>query len=164
VAQRAPSRRSVHVRVATLADAERIAELRLALIAHHQSNPVYSRIRRNARVRAIALTEEQLASDQQIMFVAVKGERVVGMLRCIEQRGHRLLWPARYAHIGTVYVQPSVRRRGVLRSLMHAAIAWSRERGLKEMRLQNAIDNPIAMAAWEALGFRVVEQVRLRRL
>ena len=96
------------------------------------------------------------------MFVATKGQRVVGVLRCIDQRGHRLLRPARFALISTVYVEPAVRRQGVLRSLMEAAVGWSRERGLTEMRLQNAIDNPLALAAWDALGFRVVEQIRLR--
>jgi ribosomal protein S18 acetylase RimI-like enzyme len=160
----AASRTRVRVRTATPADAERIAELRLSLLAHHKTNPIYSRIRRDARPRAIELTEEQLTSTNQVMLVAVRGERIVGVLRCIEQRGHRLLRPARFAHIGTVYVVPSARRQGVLRTLLDAAIAWCRERGIKEMRLQNAIDNPLAMAAWESLGFRVVEQIRLRRL
>jgi ribosomal protein S18 acetylase RimI-like enzyme len=164
VPQTAPSRTRIRVREATLADAERIAALRLSLLAHHKTNPIYSRVRPDARLRAIELTEEQLASTSQVMLVAVRGEHIVGILRCIEQRGHRLLRPARYAHIGTVYVVPSARRQGVLRSLLDAAIAWCRERGLKEIRLQNAIDNPLAMAAWESLGFRVVEQIRLRRL
>ena len=147
-----------------MADAERIAELRLALLGEHQSNAIYSRVRGDASSRAVALTQEQLASDREAMFVATTGARIVGVLRCIDQRGHRLLRPARFALISTVYVEPSARRRGVLRSLMEAAIAWSQERGLTEMRLQNAIDNPLASAAWDALGFRVVEQVRLRPL
>jgi ribosomal protein S18 acetylase RimI-like enzyme len=164
VAQTARPRARVRVRPANLADAERIAELRLALLGEHKMNAIYSRVRRDARARAVDLTRDQLASEQQVMFVATSNERIVGMLRCTDQRGHRLLRPARYAMIGTVYVEPSARRQGVLRSLMAAAIAWSRERGLKEMRLQNAIDNPLAVAAWEALGFRVVEQIRLRSL
>jgi ribosomal protein S18 acetylase RimI-like enzyme len=164
VARAAPSRARIRVRPATPADAERIAELRLALLGEHKVNAIYSRVRRDAPSRAVELTKEQLASEQQVVFVATKGERIVGMLRCTDQRGHRLLRPARYAMIGTVYVDPSARRQGVLRSLMGAAIAWSRERGLTEMRLQNAIDNPLALAAWEALGFRVVEQIRLRTL
>jgi ribosomal protein S18 acetylase RimI-like enzyme len=147
-----------------MADVERIAELRLALLGEHKSNALYSRLRRDAPERAIELTEEQLASDREAMFLATKGERVVGMIRCIEQRGHRLLRPSRFALISTVYVEPTFRRQGVLRSLMEAAIGWSRERGLTEMRLQNAIDNPVALAAWDALGFRVVEQIRLRTL
>ena len=147
-----------------MADAERIAELRLALFGEHRTNAIYSRVRRDAAERAIELTEEQLASDREAMFVATKGDRIVGMIRCIDQRGHRLLRPPRFALISTVYVEPTFRRRGVLRSLMDAAIGWSRERGLTEMRLQNAIDNPLALAAWDALGFRVVEQIRLRTL
>ena len=147
-----------------MADVERIAELRLALLGEHKSNALYSRLRRDAPARAIELTEEQLASNRETMFLATRGERVVGMVRCIEQRGHRLLRPSRFALISTVYVEPAFRRRGVLRSLMDAAIGWSRERGLTEMRLQNAIDNPLALAAWDALGFRVVEQIRLRTL
>lgn len=164
MARAAPARARVHVRRATLADVERIAELRLALLGEHKSNALYSRLRRDAPARAIELTEEQLASDHETMFLATKGERIVGMVRCIEQRGHRLLRPSRFALISTVYVEPAFRRRGVLRSLMEAATGWSRERGLTEMRLQNAIDNPLALAAWDALGFRVVEQIRLRTL
>ncbi len=164
MARAAPARARVRVRPATLADVERIAELRLALLSEHKSNAIYSRLRRDAPARAIELTEEQLASDREAMFVATRSDRIVGMIRCIDQRGHRLLRPSRFALISTVYVEPAFRRRGVLRSLMDAAIAWSRERGLTEMRLQNAIDNPLALAAWEALGFRVVEQIRFRPL
>lgn len=147
-----------------MADAERIAELRLALLGEHRSNAIYARLRRDAPARAVELTKEQMASDREAMFVATKGERIVGVIRCIDQRGHRLLRPARFALISTVYVEPAVRRRGVLRMLLDAAMTWSRQRGLTEMRLQNAIDNPLALAAWDALGFRVVEQIRLRSL
>lgn len=147
-----------------MADAERIAELRLALLGEHRSNAIYSRLRRDAPARAVELTKEQMASDREAMFVATKGERIVAVIRCIDQRGHRLLRPARFALISTVYVEPAARRRGVLRMLLDAAMTWSRQRGLTEMRLQNAIDNPLALAAWDALGFRVVEQIRLRSL
>ena len=147
-----------------MADAERIAELRLALLAEHKTNAIYSRIRGDAPARALELTRQQLAADRQVMFVAAEGDRVVGVLRCIDTRGHRLLRPSRYAMVSTVYVEPAARRKGVLRSLMDAAITWSRARKLKEMRLQNAFDNPLAVAAWEALGFRVAEQIRLRSL
>ena len=147
-----------------MADAERIAELRLALLAEHKTNAIYSRLRADAPTRALELTRQQLAADRQVMFVAADNDRVVGVLRCIDMRGHRLLRPSRYAMISTVYVEPAARRKGVLRSLMDAAIAWSAQRGLKEMRLQNAVDNRLAAAAWKALGFRVVEQIRLRSL
>jgi hypothetical protein len=51
-----------------------------------------------------------------------------------------------------------------MRALLAAAIRWSRSRRLTQMRLHNAIDNPLAQATWDALGFRVVEQLRLRAI
>ena len=72
--------------------------------------------------------------------------------------------PAQYAYISSVYVIPKARERGVLRTLLSAADAWCAERGLDEMRLHNAADNPLANAAWEALGFEVVERLRVRSL
>jgi ribosomal protein S18 acetylase RimI-like enzyme len=154
----------IRVRQATLADAPRIAELRIALLQEHRKNAIYARLRRDAPARALSLTKDQLAAEGQVMFVAATDDTIVAVLRCIDQRGHRLLRPSRYALISTVYVDPTVRRQGVLRSLMDAAAEWSRARGLTEMRLQNAVDNPLALAAWNALGFEVVEQIRIRPL
>jgi ribosomal protein S18 acetylase RimI-like enzyme len=47
---------------------------------------------------------------------------------------------------------------------MKEAEQWCSDRGLEEMRLHNAADNPLANAAWEALGFEVVEHLRVRSL
>jgi len=63
-----------------------------------------------------------------------------------------------------VYVRPEARRRGVLRALVGEAERWSRARGLEQMRLHNVAGSVDAERAWEALGFAVVEQVRLRSL
>ena len=52
----------------------------------------------------------------------------------------------------------------MLRALLRAAEKWSRERGLEQMRLHNVAGSESAEGAWAALGFEVVEQVRLRRL
>jgi GNAT superfamily N-acetyltransferase len=63
-----------------------------------------------------------------------------------------------------VYVQPEHRRRGVLRKLVDRARGWCRERGLTEMRLHNVGTRASTAAAWDSLGFEVVEQVRVLRL
>lgn len=147
-----------------MADASRIAEMRLALLEEHRTNPLYTRLRRDAPRRALAITTEQLASDRQACFVAVRGGRIIGLIRCVDERSHRLLVPARHAYISTAYVEPRERRHGVMRALLDAAIAWSRSRRLTQMRLHNAIDNPLSQATWDALGFRVVEQMRMRSI
>jgi GNAT superfamily N-acetyltransferase len=62
----------------------------------------------------------------------------------------------------TAYVLPAHRRRGVMRQLVDAAAAWSASHGVIDLRLRNAHDNTAANAAWEALGFSVVQVVRQR--
>jgi hypothetical protein len=51
-----------------------------------------------------------------------------------------------------------------MRALVRAAEHWSRARGLDQMRLHNVAGSADAERAWAALGFDVVEQVRLRHL
>ncbi|HKT09931.1 MAG TPA: GNAT family N-acetyltransferase [Gemmatimonadaceae bacterium] len=152
------------VRTACMADLPLIVELRLALLREHGDNPIYERLRPDAPDRARRLFAAQLRSPDEVIFLAeVEGE-VCGILRCIQTGGLPLLFPATHGYISSVYVVPRVRRRGVLRALLSAAIDWCETRGLTELRLHNASDNAVANAAWDALGFRVVEHLRVRRL
>jgi ribosomal protein S18 acetylase RimI-like enzyme len=80
----------------------------------------------------------------------------------MESRGSPLLDPQRYGYVASVYVVPEARRAGVLRTLLAAAERWCAARGLDEMRLHTASDNDVGNAAWDALGFDVVEHLRIR--
>ena len=152
------------VRRATLDDLPSIVALRMALLREHAHNPIYGRLRPDADARARKLFAAQLASPNEVIFLADVAGECAGILRCIQSSGSPLLDPAQYAYISSVYVIPKARERGVLRTLLSAADAWCAERGLDEMRLHNAADNPLANAAWEALGFEVVEHLRVRSL
>jgi len=99
-----------------------------------------------------------------VIFLASLGDETVGVLRCIDAVGSVLLEPPRYGYISSVYVRPAARRAGVLHALMSAAENWCEARGLDELRLHNSADNTDAGAAWERLGFRVVEVLRSRPL
>ena len=154
----------VVVRPATEEDIDAVTELRLALLREHATNPIYGRVRPNLRGRARRLYLAQLRASDQATLLAERGADVVGLLRCVRSAGHPLLLPAEYGYVSSVYVRPEARRAGVLRALVDAAVEWCRARGLTEMRLHNAAESPLSNAAWEALGFGVVEHLRLRRL
>ena len=139
-------------------------ELRLALLREHPDHPIYGRLRADVTRRARDLFATQLRSTSESIFLAERESVVAGILRCVESIGSPLLDPARYAYVSSVYVRPEVRRRGVLRALLRAADVWSRERGLDQMRLHNVVGSASAEGAWTALGFEIVEQVRLRGL
>jgi len=152
----------VRVREASLRDLNAVMDLRLALLREHPEHPIYGRLRTDITTRARELFSAQLRSQTETIFLAEREAGVAGILRCVESMGSPLLDPARYAYVSSVYVRPEARRHGVLRALMKAAEAWSRARGLDQMRLHNVAGSPSAEGAWAALGFEVVEHVPVR--
>jgi GNAT superfamily N-acetyltransferase len=162
VASTASSR--VRVREATLRDLDAVVALRLALLREHPDHPIYGRLRSDVDDRARGLFASQLRSTAEAIFLGELDGAIVGVLRCVESSGSPLLDPARYAYVSSTYVRPESRRRGVLRALLRAADRWARARGLDQMRLHNVAGSAAAEGAWSALGFAVVEQVRVRNL
>jgi ribosomal protein S18 acetylase RimI-like enzyme len=162
-ASRVPSL-GVTVRAATSDDLDIVLAFRLALLREHAGNPVYGRLRADAPERARRLFASQLVAADEVTFLAERGRAAVGVLRCMESRGSPLLDPPRYGYVASVYVVPAERRSGVLHALLDAASDWCAVRGLDEIRLHSAADNDVGNAAWEALGFTVVEHLRTRPL
>lgn len=152
------------IRRATAADLETVVTLRLALLREYSEHPIYGRLRPDAEQRARGIFAAQLDSDHEVIFLAEEDANTIGLIRCVETAASPLLVPDRYCYISSVYVRPESRRHGVLRELFQRASAWCRERGLTEMRLHNVGTREATAAAWDALGFKVVEQVRVFHL
>jgi GNAT superfamily N-acetyltransferase len=155
---------AVRVRLASVHDLDAVLELRLALLREHPDHPIYGRLRQDVDARARALFTTQLQATTEAILLADLGGQVAGILRCVESIGSPLLDPGRYAYVSSVYVRPALRRCGVLRALVQHAERWARARNLDQMRLHNVDGSELAERAWSALGFAVVEQVRLRTL
>ena len=150
------------VRPATPRDLDAVVALRIALLREHPNHPIYGRLRTEIDRRARELFAAQLRARTETILLAELAGEVVGIIRCVESIGSPLLEPARYAYVSSAYVRPDARRRGVLRALMAEVERWSRSRGLDQMRLHNVAGSVAAERAWDALGFAIVEQVRLR--
>jgi ribosomal protein S18 acetylase RimI-like enzyme len=153
---------AIRVREASVRDLDAVMELRLALLREHPDHPIYGRLRADVSARARELFNTQLRSQTETIFLAERDGFVAGILRCVESMGSPLLEPSRYAYVSSVYVRPEARRQGVLRALMAAAERWAHARGLDQMRLHNVVGSASAEGAWSALGFQVVEHVRVR--
>ncbi len=155
---------AVTVRVAQGADLETLVRLRVALLREHADSPIYGRLRRDVEDRARLLFTQQIADADEACLIAERDDTAIGCLRVSETRGSPLLLPARYGYVASAYVVPEARGEGVLRTLVDHALSWCRSRGLVEIRLHSDATNGVAAAAWEALGFTVVELLRHRIL
>lgn len=156
------TQRALTIRRAQANDLSEIVRLRIALLREHADNPVYGRLRDDAAERAFEVFGAQLRLEDQVTFLAERGGTAIGIIRCADTVGSPLLHPPRYGYISSVYVVPEERRHGVLRALFTAAEEWCIGRGLTELRLHNAPENPLSSSAWTALGFEVVEHLRAR--
>ena len=154
----------ISIRAATPPDLGDVVALRLALLREYRDSTIYGRLRPDAEERARRLVAAQLVSPQEVIFLAYRDGEAVGILRCLHSPGSPLLQPGEYGYISSVYVTPDVRRTGILGLLLDEAVRWCKARGLTELRLHNAADNAAANAAWEAMGFHVVEVLRLRSI
>jgi len=161
---RVPRPSSLVVRPASPEDLDAVVALRLALLREHGTNPVYRRLRPDAPERARKLFASQLGSPQEVTYLAERDGEVIGILRCVESAGSPLLYPAQYGYVSSVYVAPAARRRGVLKALLAEAVRWCEQRGLPEIRLHSTSDGESANAAWSALGFEIVEHLRVKSI
>jgi ribosomal protein S18 acetylase RimI-like enzyme len=155
---------TVVVREAGMDDLEAVVALRLQLLAEEARSPLFARPRPDIAEQAVLLTQAQLASRTDAIFLATEGDSAIGLLRCSISRGPRLVRPSRYGFITSAYVHPAHRRRGILRAMLTKGEAWCRARGLREVRLHCTVENTEGNASWEALGYRPAEIVRRRSL
>lgn len=159
-----PEPSAITTRRATGDDLDAVVRLRLALLREYPDHPIYGGLRPDAERLARPVFTSQLESGNETTFLAERDGLAIGILRTVEAAAAPFLAPSRYCYVSSVYVMPECRRSGVLRLLLERAQAWCRERGLREMRLHSVGAAIPAAAAWDALGFEVVEQVRMRRV
>ena len=160
----AADRADIRVRRATPGDLDEVVALRIALLREHPNHPIYGHLSADVTTRAREIFSSQLRSQGEAIFLAYVHDSIAGIIRCVEMNGSPLLEPARYAYVSSTYVLPQHRRMGVLRALVGAVASWAQTRGLDQMRLHNVSGSESAESAWTALGFEVVEQVRVRQL
>ncbi len=152
------------IRQATPADLESVLALRMALLREYPEHRIYGRLRPNAEQLARPIFAAQLESGNEATFLAEIEHQPIGVLRTVEAAASPFLVPDRYCYVSSVYVRPDHRRHGVLRELLARAQTWCQQRGLGEMRLHSVGTRETATAVWDALGFEVVEQVRVRKV
>lgn len=62
----------------------------------------------------------------------------------------------RYSFLGFMFVESAYRGQGVNKLIIEKLIEWSRQKGLKEIRLQVYSENLPAIKAYEKVGFKKI--------
>jgi ribosomal protein S18 acetylase RimI-like enzyme len=106
---------------------------------------------------------------QNLYVAAVRGYPIAGAVvvdKYQEPEYAQVPWRGVGASVGVVHrliVRPCCQRRGVGRSLMHFAEAWTRRLGYRELRLSVCAGNVPALRLYAALGYHNAGAVQLRK-
>jgi GNAT superfamily N-acetyltransferase len=85
--------------------------------------------------------------DDGVMFVAVDGERFVGLAGGYPEDDPGAV------HLVSMWVDPTARRSGTGRALVESVVAWAGERGADVVNLWATDANEPALALYRSCGF-----------
>ena len=96
-----------------------------------------------------------IADEDTGLFVAERGERIVGLVHILirETPALPIMVPCRFAEIDAVAVLEGERRSGVGRELVERAQEWAQTRGVDRIELLVWEFNQGAIAFYEKLGY-----------
>ena len=136
----------MRIRPIAVTDIPQWVELRAKLWPHE------SRAELEAQGRAALIAEPPL-----VVFVAVENSTLLGFLELGLRSVAEGCASSPVPYVEGWYVEADWRRRGVGRTLMHAAEEWSRSRSYRELGSDTEEANQLSRAAHAALGFAEVE-------
>ena len=126
------------IRSATLADAGDLARMNAAFNGVSDSaTQIAARLAACAAIESVLVAE---LSDQ------IGGFACLRVVPCV-------LYAQPYAELTELYVEPSVRRRGLGRALIAYAEQLTRARGASELLIMTGVGNAAAQALYRAVGY-----------
>jgi GNAT superfamily N-acetyltransferase len=104
----------------------------------------------------------RIVDPDAAVVVACNGNNVVGSGSAIVKEGNNYNTYSQYAFLGFMFVEPTHRGQGINSMIIDHLVAWSRARGLQEIRLHVYDENATAIRAYERVGFRkILTEMRL---
>jgi GNAT superfamily N-acetyltransferase len=140
----------VRTRPATLDDLDLLLTFEQAII--EAERPFDSTIRTGLDVHYYDLAALVSSPDAQVLVAELDSE-VIGSGYARIERSEVYFNHREHAYLGFMYVVPQHRGKGVNRQIMEELEAWSRSRGVTEMRLEVYAENAGAIRAYEKSGY-----------
>lgn len=143
---------SVAIRPATQRDVEAIGDLWVELMNFHATLDARFSVPRNGRANYIRQTQKALRDENFQVLVAVEGRQVIGYVMGYIGQNPPILARPRFGFIADLCVTHSRRRRGVGERLVREICRWFRLRGLDNVQMNVAHNNPLSQAFWRKMG------------
>lgn len=95
-----------------------------------------------------------ISSSNSVVFVGEINGEIIATGYALIKKGLPQFVYDNYTYLGFMYVTPEYRGKGINAKIIEATKKWSKERGIKHLRLQVYTENISAIKAYEKLGFK----------
>ena len=142
------------IRPAREADAQRIGQLWMDMVAYHQQfDPVMFRaVAGGGDLYARRILDRLRDRQSQVLVAECDGGAQGYCLAAIADITADLFLPLRCGLLADIYVAPAYRRRGLGRGMIERAMLWFRQRDINHFEWHVSAGNDAAIAFWRALG------------
>lgn len=140
----------MHVRTALLSDLADLLTFEQGIItAERPFDPTL----KPGEIHYYDLAELINSENSEVIVAEVEGKLVgSGYAKTLTAKPY--LQHEKYAYLGFMYVLPEYRGQGVNQAIVSELLAWAKNRGLSEVRLEVYDENISAKKAYEKVGFR----------
>jgi len=133
----------VLLRNARVSDVETLVALWRRFMSEHEETVCGKRprirrhyaLRRDAPKLTRAYFKKRIYNPRTLVLVAEAGGRVVGFATCLIKKNPPVYKLDKMGCVGSIYVEPSFRGRGIGSKFKEAAFAWFKKKGLSEVTL-----------------------------
>jgi GNAT superfamily N-acetyltransferase len=143
---------AIEIRIGTSDDLDSIAALSQVEFAHRSTPPIYAHPSPRTLAQAHEL-HERLLDSGAVHFLARTDGSDVGLLTLEFTSPAPRLCPEDQTYIGATAIHPSVRGRGVGRSLVQTALDRTYRAGHQTVSVDFDSSNPLSRPFWLGMGF-----------
>ena len=144
---------NIILRTAIIDDLNSLVELWWESAHYHQELEPRFQYTSDAAKATRAFITKQLESDDSCYWVAQIDNEIVGYVEAMVVDRPPIHVQRRVGHLGSIYVKPEARRKGIGTSLWNLARDWLAEKGVPTISLWVASQNPEALAFWKKFEF-----------
>ena len=132
---------------------EELIKLQKQYMEHHKEIDDYFAFRKEMSDIWKKYITQVFQDDSQVVFVAIVGETIGGYLTARIMQRPPIYEISTVGLIGDAFVMKSFRRQGIFTKLVHAALEWMKQKGIRYVEHPVAARNHSAIEAWKKAGF-----------
>ncbi|MHA1964666.1 MAG: N-acetyltransferase family protein [Candidatus Thorarchaeota archaeon] len=145
------------LRAATLDDMDSLVELWWESAHYHEELEPRFQYTSDAEKATREFMSKQTESEDACFWVAQIEDDIVGYIEAMVTEKPPIFVHRTIGHVGSIYVKPEARRKGIGSSLWNLARDWLVEKGVPTINLWVASQNPKALEFWKKFKFSEIE-------